>query len=159
MYKELAWEQLIPEDELAILLNPPDSVYDIADGSAMDNIEVLNGRNEEDSKYFAALKSFNVVEAFKDKKIKLPGFIVPLTVDEKNKVTEFFVVPYFGACLHMPPPPPNQVVFIKLKDGIVLKSLYDPYWFEGTLKVSRYTADVGASAYSIEVDKYYPYDQ
>jgi hypothetical protein len=45
--------------------------------------------------------------------IRLPGYIVPLEVSEEGRTTEFLLVPYFGACIHVPPPPSNQIVHVK----------------------------------------------
>ncbi len=50
-------------------------------------------------------------------KVKIPGFVVPLVVNDNGVVSEFFLVPYFGACIHVPPPPPNQIVYVKLAGG------------------------------------------
>jgi hypothetical protein len=77
---------------------------------------------------------------------------VPLESDEQQKVIEFFIVPYFGACLHMPPPPPNQIIYAKFKQGIELDNLYEPYWFEGTLLIQTEENELGTSAYEIKLD-------
>ena len=73
--------------------------------------------------------STRVIEAFDGKAIRIPGFIVPLEQNDEQKATAFFVVPYFGACLHMPPPPPNQILYVEYEEGIAVENLYDPYWF------------------------------
>ena len=54
-------------------------------------------------------------EALNDTYIKMPGFIVPLEMGSSG-VTEFILVPYVGACIHTPPPPPNQLVFVTAKE-------------------------------------------
>ena len=54
-------------------------------------------------------QSFDVNPEYLGKRIVLPGFIVPTAYNEEREVTEFFLVPFFGACIHVPPPPPNQI--------------------------------------------------
>lgn len=44
-------------------------------------------------------------------RIKIPGFVVPLDAD-LDHAKDFLLVPYFGACIHVPPPPSNQIIYI-----------------------------------------------
>jgi len=160
-YPEIEWAELIPKDDLEALLNPPSAIDSIADGSAGDSLDALEGMMAEEeaaSRYYAALKSAKVVESFNGKNVKLPGFIVPLQADEENRVTEFFIVPYFGACLHLPPPPPNQIVYAKVEKGFNLNSMHDAYWFEGKVTVADTKRDLGHSAYSLDVESVYLYE-
>ena len=108
-YREVAWVELMPADDLDALLNPPESIFDIQDGSSEDTLDSL-GESEgiDEQRYFEALASTRVVSEFDNTKIKIPGFVVPLEMKEGTTVTEFLLVPFFGACLHQPPPPPNQ---------------------------------------------------
>ena len=57
--------------------------------------------------------------------IEIPGFIVPLSEDSEGLVTEFFLVPYVGACIHVPPPPPNQIVYVKPMEPVQAPGLGD----------------------------------
>lgn len=66
-------------------------------------------------------------------KVKIPGFVIPLEGDA-NKVTEFLLVPYFGACIHVPPPPPNQIIYVKFPKGAPVQELWDVIYLVGTLK-------------------------
>jgi hypothetical protein len=68
-------------------------------------------------------------------------------------VIEFFLVPFFGACIHVPPPPPNQIVHIEVEDAFALESIYDPYWLEGTLFLEQNANGLGQSAYSLKLEK------
>lgn len=161
-YQSIDWVQLMPEDDLNALLNPPDTVQGIVDGSAMDNVDALGkmGETDEDSqRYYKALNSARVITEFDNTLIRLPGFIVPLASDEQNRVTEFFIVPYFGACLHMPPPPPNQIVYAKIEEGIALDSIYNPFWFEGKLVIEGTDHALGNAAYRLNLDEFYPYEE
>lgn len=62
--------------------------------------------------------SESVNQTLNGKEILLSGFVVPLERDEENRLTELLLVPYFGACIHMPPPPENQIVHIFLKEAV-----------------------------------------
>jgi len=151
-YSVIEWTELIPETDLEALRNQPDFLSSILDGSEEDKIDSqiqskLEGTPE--SAYQAALVSSNVVAAFDSRNVRLPGFIVPLEFDENFVVTEFFLVPYFGACLHSPPPPPNQIVFVKLSDGIKLESIEQPYLVSGLLTTVSESNDLAHAAYSM----------
>jgi hypothetical protein len=87
------------------------------------------------------------------KQVKIPGFIVPLDVAKDGTVSEFFLVPYFGACIHVPPPPPNQIVYVTTPKGIALDSIYEAYWITGTMKMQNKSTRLGAAAYSLAADK------
>ena len=152
-YKAIEWVDLIPEDDLEALLNPPSYVTEIEDGSLEDQIS-LSIQNKiaaaNDDRYQQALTSTKVVPEMNDQSIRIPGFIVPLEFDEEQNVTQFFLVPFFGACIHEPPPPPNQIIFVEVPDGIEQNSLYDAFWVSGTLKTSIVENEMAKSAYSIE---------
>ena len=161
-YQEVEWTALIPEDDLNALLNPPDYLAQIEDGSSQDSVESFEQKDVEDERarrFQEALSSMRVVEAFDQQAIRIPGFIVPLQAGDERNVTEFFIVPYFGACLHMPPPPPNQIIYATLEEGIAVDSLYTPFWFEGTLSIGKVENGMGTSAYKLSLDNVTPYEE
>jgi len=77
-----------------------------------------------------------VVDSLDGKLVKMPGFALPLEF-EGTKVQEFLLVPFIGACIHVPPPPPNQMVFVKLSEPFVVKDIYTPVWIKGRVSVKR----------------------
>ena len=161
-YEEIDWVALMPEDDLSALLNRPEFLNDIADGSAADSVDDFASKQLEDEqaqRYQQALVSTRLIEASDGKAIRIPGFIVPLEQNDEQKATAFFVVPYFGACLHMPPPPPNQILYVEYKEGIAVENLYDPYWFEGTVKIDNHESALGTSAYSLVLDSFALYEE
>ncbi|MEK8051706.1 DUF3299 domain-containing protein [Ideonella sp. DXS22W] len=82
-------------------------------------------------------------------KVKLPGYVVPLE-DEKAGLTEFLLVPYFGACVHTPPPPANQIVLVvPAKPAAGFRSM-DTVWVSGVLKAKRGDSPMGTSGYRLE---------
>jgi len=94
-----------------------------------------------------------------DKKwIKLAGFIAPLHYDY-DLVTEFLFVPYFGACIHVPPQPVNQVVLVKTASGhaIPLEEAFIPIWVSGQIRVEGEKTEIGEAGYRIEDATIEPY--
>ena len=97
------------------------------------------------------------LKALDGKLVKIPGFIVPLE-DYEEEGAEFLLVPYFGACVHTPPPPPNQMVFVAMEGGKRLKfGWWDPVWMEGTLKIEHYDSPYGAVGFQLVGLKTSPY--
>lgn len=160
-YREVEWTELMPKEDLAALLDPPDFLNGIEDGSQQDSVSALNQREIVDQKarrYREALSSTQPIAEFDQQAIRIPGYIVPLAQNEERRVTSFFVVPYFGACLHMPPPPPNQILFVNYNEGIELQHLQQPFWFEGKLEIEINERDIGTSAYTLHIDNYQLYE-
>ena len=79
--------------------------------------------------------------------------MVPVAFDDQGRVTELFLVPYFGACIHVPPPPPNQIVYIKPSKPVAAGEIWDAYWAIGTLHIASTQNDMAHSAYSMDLDK------
>jgi hypothetical protein len=90
--------------------------------------------------------------------VRLPGFMLPLDYTDKGQVAAFLLVPYYGACIHVPPPPPNQIVFVTT-DGepVDSKGLWDPVWVTGTMQVKMNDNDLGDAAYTLVLDEMVPY--
>ena len=107
-----------------------------------------------------------VVEDLDGTLIRMPGYALPLE-HSGTGVREILLVPYVGACIHTPPPPPNQVVFAKLDEPYVSKGLFDPVWITGRMRVvdsksELFLVDGRASVdsgYTIEVDRIEPYEE
>tara|TARA_B100000586_G_scaffold265342_1_gene236930 strand:+ start:1425 stop:1901 length:477 start_codon:yes stop_codon:yes gene_type:complete len=73
------------------------------------------------------------------KPIKIPGYAVPIEGDEGfDLVSEFLLVPVFGMCIHVPPPPPNQVILVKMKEPVPFELLLDAIWIYGVLDVGEF---------------------
>lgn len=84
---------------------------------------------------------------------KLPGYIVPITTNDKNQIVEMFLVPYFGACIHVPPPPPNQLVYIKPSKPIAMTEIWDAYYAVGTLRVAKTKNKMATAVYSMDLER------
>ena len=98
--------------------------------------------------------------------IKLPGYVLPLDF-EGTLVRSFLLVPYVGACIHVPPPPPNQIVHVQLKQGFESKELFAPVWVTGRIsagmdKTSLTLVDGSTDVnfgYALQATKVEPYEE
>lgn len=98
-------------------------------------------------------------EALNNKVITIPGFMVPLE-DDAEEVSEFLLVPFAGACIHVPPPPPNQMIYVKLPKGKTTKYPWaDPISVTGKLHISTVDSPYGDVSYDMEGDLIKPYEQ
>jgi hypothetical protein len=98
-----------------------------------------------------------IVESLDGKLVKIPGFVVPLEGDD-DSTTEFLLVPYFGACIHVPPPPANQIVYVKFSTGVPIHNIQDAVWVTGTLATKGWQGDLATVGYSLTGIKISPYD-
>ncbi len=73
------------------------------------------------------------------KPVKIPGYAVPIEGDAGfDYISEFLLVPVFGMCIHVPPPPPNQVIFVKMKEPVPFEYLLDAIWLYGVLEIGEF---------------------
>lgn len=100
-----------------------------SDGLDVDRLlAAVSGRDQEIAK-----RGEDVNTSLDGNLVRLPGYALPLQTMERG-VTEFLLVPFVGACIHVPPPPPNQVVLAQLESAYKLNDLYDPVLITGLLK-------------------------
>jgi hypothetical protein len=88
--------------------------------------------------------------------VRLPGYLVPLE-ETKDGLKEFLLVPYFGACIHSPPPPANQIVHVLPKAPAKGLRSMDTVWVTGVLTGTRTDSYMGMSGYRIEATQVTPY--
>ena len=93
-----------------------------------------------------------VVPELDGKFVSIGGYIVPLDF-ESTTVKEFLLVPFVGACIHVPPPPSNQIVFVKFEEGIEITGPFDPVRVVGTMKTETAFTGLADAGYSISADK------
>jgi hypothetical protein len=99
-----------------------------------------------------------VNNAIVGKTVRIPGFVVPLE-DTKDGLKEFLLVPYFGACIHSPPPPSNQIVHVRPLTAAKGVRSMDAVWITGTLATVRTDSYMGAASYRIEATSVAPYKE
>ncbi|NBF03328.1 DUF3299 domain-containing protein [Pseudomonas sp. Fl5BN2] len=148
--KDLTWSEMIPADA------PPEvpDMKPLHDLSQMSN--ALSAESAPAAKQ--DLPNAPVVKSLDGKSVRLPGYIVPLEVNEEGRTTDFLLVPYFGACIHVPPPPSNQIVHVTSKVGVKLDELYQPYWIEGDMQVKPSSSELADAGYQMTAQKIYVYE-
>jgi hypothetical protein len=98
-------------------------------------------------------------QALNNKTVSVPGFMVPLE-DDADQVTEFLLVPFAGACIHVPPPPPNQMIYVKLGHNQKAKmSFTEPIMVVGQLHVATVQSPYGDVSFNMDGDSVQPYAQ
>jgi uncharacterized protein len=93
-----------------------------------------------------------VVTDLDGKRVRIGGYVVPLDFEATN-VKEFLLVPFVGACIHVPPPPPNQIIYVKTAKGFDVAGSFDPVYVTGTLKVASQYTGLAETGYAIDADK------
>ncbi|HWT68939.1 MAG TPA: DUF3299 domain-containing protein [Pseudomonas sp.] len=148
--KELTWSEMIPPDAMPVVpdMTPLHDLSKMGDALSAESAPAAR----------QSMPDAPVVKALDGQNIRLPGYIVPLEVNEEGRTTEFLLVPYFGACIHVPPPPSNQIVHVKSEVGVKVDELYQPYWVEGAMQVKASTSELADAGYQMEADKIYMYE-
>lgn len=99
-----------------------------------------------------ALDGYQINKAMSGQYVRIPGFVVPLE-SQQQTLYSFFIVPYFGACLHFPPPPPNQLIYVQYEAGVPLPDIDTPFVFEGQLQAELFEDLLGTSAWSLTLSQ------
>lgn len=137
--KEIFWEDLIPEGHVQIYTQAQ-----------------ANHEGSEQNWVQPDLDA-PVVKALDGQSVSLPGFVVPLEGDSEL-ITEFLLVPYFGACIHVPPPPPNQLVHVIIKGGVPIDSLYDAIVVTGVIKTQTWSGEIAQVGYTMQAVGVAPFE-
>ncbi len=141
----LNWDALFPPgfNPQAIMLRYGDQLDAITDNDPQ-AMSIFQQIQEE-------LDNAPVNSALDGQLIRLPGFMAPLEL-KQGRIAEFLLVPYFGACIHSPPPPLNQTVLVKAREGEGIKSedAYEPIWVTGQISIEGQQTNIGNAGYRIE---------
>ncbi|MDP2135497.1 MAG: DUF3299 domain-containing protein [Sulfuritalea sp.] len=149
-YREIKWEALVPKDwdpakEFKAL--DLDKLQD-SDPRAMEVLEKMR----------ALWDAAPTVPTLAGAKLKLPGFAIPLE-NKGGKVSEFLLVPYFGACIHSPPPPANQIIHVVAKRPVSKLNSMDTVWVSGTMSLQYANTPWGSAGYRLTADRIVPYEE
>src|SRR5690606_28801915 len=98
----------------------------------------------------AVMYSRNTVAAMDGRQVLLGGYPVPLESDKQGRSTEFFLVPYPGARIHVPPPPPNQIVLGRYPAGVMIEDIYAPLWVDGRLQIEPVSNALADAVYALD---------
>jgi hypothetical protein len=136
---DLDWKELLPEGERShFTAVAPPPVHDYRGEGGPPAVQA---------------QDFNVNKSLEGATVRLPGFIVPLEAVKGGDVSEFLLVPYFGSCIHVPPPPPNQIVYVHTGKRPGIDSIYDAYWITGKLHLQTKNTRLGSTAYELSAEK------
>lgn len=142
---DLAWADLLPEGE-AERINQLMQVQSLQQG--MDHF----GADR-----MPQIQTFEVVEELDGERVRIGGYVLPFDFTGSREISRFLLVPYVGACIHVPPPPPNQLVFVTTEEPIQVQGLWDPVYVEGTMRTQRHDNELGDTAYTLELIEMTPY--
>ncbi|MEP1207761.1 MAG: DUF3299 domain-containing protein [Rhizobiaceae bacterium] len=161
--KVITWGDLIPEAINAPTIDfgkftKPKGMPDLSEfgGSQedmdmyLDNMEFMRQMQPQDGDALAM--------SLNGREVKIAGYVTPLSFDGE-KVVDFLFVPYLGACIHVPPPAANQIVYVENAKGLTAEALYDPVWLIGRLKTTPVSTLVANVGYSISGAKIEPYTE
>lgn len=163
--RHLEWVELLPEAERdGYVPGAPAPSHGYLDGFSGKSFGQFGPRKDEldcsglarrfnpDCEHAGQVNLSSAVnESLDGQVVRLEGYIVPLEVASNGKVTEFFLAAYVGACIHVPPPPPNQMVYAKVAARQGPGSMYDAYAVTGVIRTHGKTAGLGGSAYTMDV--------
>ncbi len=150
VYRNTIWDDLTPKD-----WDPMKEFRDMKGSPLSDNDPRANAMLE---RMRAAWDAAPTNGALEGAAIRIPGYLVPLE-ETKAGMKEFLLVPYFGACIHSPPPPANQIIHVLPKTPAQGLRSMDAVWVSGTMKLVRSDTSMGTSGYrmvAVLVEPYAP---
>ncbi len=141
---ELEWSDLVPEH---------------ARGQAYEELRGAFGLVEHGqlSTGFEQEIDASITTEFDGREVRLPGFMVPLDYEGMG-VTVFLLVPYVGACIHVPPPPPNQIIFVRAAAPYEVVGYFEPIIVTGELNAMAKATELAEIGYSIDDARVEPYE-
>ena len=149
-FRVINWEELVPAG-----WDP------MAEFKGMD----LNAMNDGDPRTLQLMKRLREVwdqapanPALDGMSVRVPGFVVPLE-EGKDGLTEFLLVPYFGACVHSPPPPANQIIHVLPQPAAKGLRSMDAVWISGKLTRTRNDSYMGVSSWRLDAKSVEPYSE
>ena len=139
--RTLRWPDLIPDALADVPLAPPPPAH----GGFGENLEQLSPWGD------VAFEDLLVTD-LDGVEVRISGYVVPLDVAADDRVREFLLVPYFGACVHVPPPPPNQVIHVTSEEGLAVERIYEAWSVTGTLRVEASESALASAGYAIAAE-------
>ncbi len=152
---EVSWDDLIPADFIQ-----PENPYMTMTQQQIDKL--MDGSEESNAEIERIEAEFNyapVVPELDGKRVRIPAYITPLEYSNSSAIREFLLVPYVGACIHTPPPPSNQIVYVKAEEAVELGNMYDPIWATGVIRTETVESELADTGYRLELEKVQPYTQ
>jgi hypothetical protein len=141
---DITWEQLLPESAKA--------------GGVAGALSGIVQHGQLQGLQSIAPENVELVTDWVGDRVRLPGYVVPLDF-HGSRVTGFLLVPYMGACIHVPPPPPNQIVYVHTREPIEIDEIFEAVYAVGTFEadlISTELAQVGYRIVDATVEPYEP---
>ncbi|WP_028464960.1 DUF3299 domain-containing protein [Nisaea denitrificans] len=135
--RDLLWEDLLPEIDRA------SQSTSLPDNSGPPPEQSIVGKD--------------VVHELAGTRIRIPGYIIPLDYNGEG-VKELILVPYVGACIHVPPPPPNQLILVRIAQSYNPREMFEPVYVTGILGILEEETDLAEVGYSLEAEAITPYE-
>ena len=156
---DLKWRDLIPIEE-RVVPKARRSPFDLGRlGKNGDGTDTLAARKAvPEGKWMSrpsraqGNREVKVVDALDGKQVRIGGYVVPLDFDAKA-VKDFLLVPFVGACVHVPPPPANQIIYVRIDKGLKLDGLFDPVYVEGRLRTKMTFTGLAQTGYVLDAVK------
>lgn len=152
-YKPIQWQFLLNTHDKILLQTLAQKQTEL-DAQITDGVDALEGQLVSSvltANTWNELDGYETNEDFYGADVAIPGFVVPLELDTR-KLLSFFIVPYYGACIHYPAPPPNQMIYVQLENPIKLPPLQQPFLFKGSLTPALFEDMLGTSAWILAMD-------
>lgn len=93
-----------------------------------------------------------IVSELDGQRVRIGGYVVPLDF-EATSITEFLLVPFVGACIHVPPPPANQIIYVKAADGFQITEVFDPVYVTGKMEAKGAVTGLAEAGYTIHAEE------
>lgn len=152
--QEVDWLDLLPEEDYQAMLDMPEIGHDWGEEAPGDFTNNLRG---DDRDLPEVMYSTRVVSAMHDREVQIGGYPVPLETDEQGRYISFFLVPWPGACIHVPPPPPNQIILVDYPQGIAIDDIYLPLWLTGLLQIDQTSNELADASYRLHAKQVQAY--
>ena len=138
---DLEWSDLVPKEQ----------------GETMERLRQMGViQHGQLSTGFEQESDAQLTRVYDGKLVRLPGYVVPLDYDGTG-VSSFLLVPFVGACVHVPPPPPNQLVFVTTETPFQARGLFDPVTVTGIFGVAAAQTQLAEVGYSMVAEEITPY--
>lgn len=143
---DILWEDLVPGGGNALGDALNDTLGDLLDHETAQALGLMDQQTYGE-----------VTTAYDGTRVRLPGYMVPIAYDGVG-VTEFLLVPYVGACIHVPPPPPNQIVMVTAETPYPVSGYFEPIYVTGVMQTEALTTDLAEVGYFIPDAEIAPYE-
>ncbi len=148
-FPELQWDDLMPADWDPMAAFRGMNIAELQDNDpkAQEALDTMR----------KAWNNAPVNTKLSGQKVRIPGFAIPVEQSDKG-VDELLLVPYFGACIHTPPPPANQIIHVKLSEPQPAVGAMQAYWIWGEISAQKFSSELGDAAYMIKATGIQPYE-